>query len=351
MPESDGWLRLGSSILEREVHEQLLPDGGHFERSPMYHALAVEDLLDLVNLVDAAGEAAKPLRSELAQRLPAMLRWLQALSHPDGTLVLFNDTAQGIAPANGELLRYAAALGFAPAPGADAPLLHLRDSGYLRIAIPPVVALLDLAPIGPDYLPGHAHADTLSFELSLGSQRVIVNGGTSCYGQGPQRRHERSTAAHSTVMVDGKDSSEVWSGFRVGRRARPGVSQVTQDGARCDVECTHDGYRHLPGRPLHRRRWSFAPGSLTVTDSVGNPRLPALARYHLAPGLKPRSTGSGTWAIADRGRDLCSVAVLRGSARLEPSTHAQRFGTVESAHCIAVALQDGSAVTRWTWNA
>jgi uncharacterized heparinase superfamily protein len=349
--ESDGWLRLGCSILEREVHEQLLPDGGQFERSPMYHALAVEDLLDLVNLIDAAGETLRPLRSELVQRLPAMLRWLNALSHPDGTLALFNDTAQGIAPANCELLRYAAALGVTPAPGADAPLMHLRDSGYLRFSLPPMVALLDLAPIGPDYLPGHGHADTLSFELSLGSKRVIVNGGTSCYGVGPQRRHERSTAAHSTVTVGGQDSSEVWSGFRVGRRARPGVPQVTQDGARCEVECMHDGYQHLPGRPLHRRRWSFGPGALIVTDMVGNPRLAALARFHLAPGLVPSPTGPGAWVISDRSGELCNVSVLRGEARLEPSTHAQRFGVVESAHCIAITLQDGSAITRWTWRA
>lgn len=349
--ESDGWLRLGCSILEREVQEQLLPDGGQFERSPMYQALAVEDLLDLVNLIDALGQTMRPLRSELARRLPAMLRWLNALSHPDGSLALFNDTAQGIAPTNRELLRYAAALGVVPAPGADAPLLHLRETGYLRFAKPPMVALLDLAPIGPDYLPGHAHADTLSFELSLGSRRVIVNGGTSCYGLGSQRLHERSTAAHSTVTVSGQDSSEVWSGFRVGRRARPGVPQVTQDGERCEVECTHDGYCHLPGRPLHRRRWSFGPGALTVTDIVSNPRLAALARFHLAPGLVPRPTGPGVWVISDSSGELCRVAVLRGEARLEPSTHAQRFGAVESAHCIAIALQDGNGIAHWTWGA
>ena len=348
-PEANEWLGLGCSILAREVCEQVLPDGGHFERSPMYHALAVEDVLDLVNLMDAAGEATLPLRAEIAQRLPAMLRWLQALSHPDGSLALFNDTAQGIAPANGELMRYAAALRFAPTPGTDALVMHLPDSGYLRVEIPPMVALLDLAPIGPDYLPGHAHADTLSFELSIGSQRIIVNGGTSCYGLGARRRYERSTAAHSTVTVDEEDSSEVWSGFRVGRRARPGVPQVTQEGARCEVECTHDGYRHLPGQPLHHRRWSFDPGALTVTDSVGNPRLPALAHFHLAPGLMPSPTGPGAWVISDRSGELCSVEVLCGASRLEPSTHSQRFGAVESTHCIAIALQDGSATTRWTW--
>ena len=81
------------------------------------------------------------------------------------------------------------------------------------------MALLDVAPVGPDYLPGHAHADTLSFELSLFGQRVLVNSGTSQYEAGPERSRQRGTAAHNTVIVDGHDSSEVWAGFRVARRA------------------------------------------------------------------------------------------------------------------------------------
>ncbi len=349
-PEADAWLATGSRILARELPEQVLPDGGQFERSPMYHALALEDLLDLVNLIDACGASALPVRDVLAARVPAMLRWLRAMSHPDGTLALFNDTAQGIAPPGAELFRYAAALGFAPASGADAPLLHLPESGYLRVQMPPVVALLDLAPIGPDYLPGHAHADTLSFELSLGSRRIIVNGGTSCYGLSRQRHHERSTAAHSTVEVAGQDSSEVWAGFRVGRRARPDAPRVTQDGARCAVEGAHDGYAHLPGRPVHQRRWTFEASALTVIDTIGNLHLAALARFHLAPGLVPTPAGPNRWAIVGDAGELCHVEVLCGQGRLEASTHAQRFGVVEATQCLTVVLHDGSAITRWTWS-
>ena len=69
--------------------------------------------------------------------------------------------------------------------------------------------------MGPDYIPGHAHADTLSFELSIGAQRVFVNSGTSEYGLSPKRLNQRKTAAHNTVEVDGKDSSQVWSGLEL----------------------------------------------------------------------------------------------------------------------------------------
>src|SRR5690606_4780416 len=111
-----------------------------------------------------------------------------------------------------------------------------------------------MAPVGPDYLPGHAHADTLSFELSLFGQRVLVNSGTSCYGHGSERIRQRGTTAHNTVVVDGADSSEVWSGFRVARRARA-INPEVHDHQGLEASCSHDGYHRLPGRVTHHRRW------------------------------------------------------------------------------------------------
>jgi len=87
--EAATWRRTGQEILLRELPEQILPDGGQFERSPMYHALALEDVLDLLDAIAtfAAGDAdVEPLRGALAARVPAMLRWLAAMTHPDGTL-------------------------------------------------------------------------------------------------------------------------------------------------------------------------------------------------------------------------------------------------------------------------
>ena len=84
----------------------------------------------------------------------------------------------------------------------------------------PCKLLLDVASIGPDYLPGHGHADTLSFEMSLFGKRTLVNRGISQYGI-EVRQVERGTAAHNTVVINNENSSEVWSGFRVARRARP----------------------------------------------------------------------------------------------------------------------------------
>jgi hypothetical protein len=347
--EAREWLDRGLAILEQEIPEQILADGGQFERSPMYHALALEDVLDLLNVVSARADAAsrahriEPLLRKCAAQ---MLHWLRCMSHPDGRIAFFNDAADGIAPSNNELERYATALGITAATPPSEGVTPLMPSGYVRMSRGAAVALLDVAPIGPDYMPGHAHADTLSFELSVGRRRVVVNGGTSRYGLGAERLRERGTAAHSTVQIGSHDSSEVWGSFRVGRRARPtGVSV-----AGWDVEGGHDGWRFLPGSPQHRRHWRLGTHELWVEDTVTPAPVDAVARYHLAPGLQLHSMDGGVWRVLEGDRELVRVQVQSGVAGPAPSQYAPRFGIVVPTQALAVSLQGGRAVTRWTWN-
>ena len=222
--EAEEWLHTGLRLLQRELPEQVLGDGGHFERSPMYHSIILEDLLDLLNLAGIYRDAFLRLKRSFRpgrQPCKACARWLKALCHPDGEISFFNDAALDIACSPLALEDYAERLGLGTLPEPEAGITHLPDSGYIRLQQNFTIALLDVGPVGPDYSPGHAHADTLSFELSLFGQRVLVNSGTSCYGLGPERLRQRGTAAHNTVVVDGENSSEVWGGFRVAGRARP----------------------------------------------------------------------------------------------------------------------------------
>ena len=350
--EARGWLDTGVAILARELPEQILTDGGHFERSTMYHALALEDLLDLINILRAHAHESAPasqLLPALTRHASAMLNWLRCMSHPDGGIALFNDAALGIAPDNAELESYAQRLGIQAAQPPAEGLTDLMPSGYVRAARGPAVALLDAAPIGPDYLMGHAHADTLAFELSLQGRRVIVNGGTSCYGLGAQRLRERGTAWHSTVQVGNADSSEVWSGFRVGRRARVTFRRLQG----WEVMASHDGWRFLPGAPVHRRSWSLSGDGLVVDDSLspGSPtRQPAVARFHLAPGLRLLPAGATCFAVTDGKRELAQVDIEAGSASVTTSQHAPRFGQLEATQTLAVTLHNGHARTHWRWS-
>lgn len=295
--EADAWLRAGLDILVRELPEQVLSDGGHFELSAMYHNLVLEDVLDLLNLAACNRLANRDPWTEWRGVAERMLGWSAAMTHPDGEVAFFNDAAFGIAPTVDQLQAYADRIGLAgPAP-ASAPLTHLEATGYVRLERGAAVALVDLAVVGAGYQPGHAHADTLSFELSVFGQRLIVNSGTSTYAPGTERQAERATAAHSTVEIEGLSSSEVWSGFRVGRRARVSEVSVRERAGALEVAGAHDGYRWLKGRPVHRRSWRMDDGGLRVEDVISGTARPAVARFHLASGVAAEPDGDGSTGV------------------------------------------------------
>jgi uncharacterized heparinase superfamily protein len=301
--EADAWRAQGARILAAQLPEQVLPDGGHFELSPMYHALALEDVLDLVNAARAwPGRVPGPLVAALSRVCPAMLHWLECLCHPDGAIALFNDSAFDVAPAPAELFAYAERLGLGPA-RRPAALEHLEASGYVRVERGPFLLLCDVGHIGPDYLPGHAHADSLSFELSAFGERWLVNSGCSTYDRGPERLRQRGTGAHNTVLVDGRDSSEVYSSFRVARRARPFGVSVHQGPSDVSICGAHDGYV-AGGGPLHRRRLVIDESSIEVEDQLEGPYHRAEARLHLHPAVFAEELGSGALRLSRGGRAL-----------------------------------------------
>lgn len=344
--EADEWLKKGLSILRREISEQILDDGGHFELSPMYHAIILEDMLDLVNANGVwPGRVSNVVVSQWREVVARMLCWLKGLTHPDGGGAFFNDAALGIAPDYAELQAYARRLGFVPAPDKSAGLVtHFADSGYVRMERGNAVVLLDVAQIGPNYLPGHAHADTLSFELSLFGQRVVVNSGTSQYGLGPERLRQRGTAAHSTVTVDSTDSSEVWSGFRVARRARPYGLELQA----CTVTCTHDGYRRLHGCPTHRRSWQLAEHSLKVVDTIAGDFQEAVARYYLHPAVQVISEGKDIFLRLPEGRVVRWFAV-GGTARVVSASWHPEFGLSVPCKCIEISFEGREASMKFAW--
>lgn len=350
--EADRWLKESLAIYDDQLSEQILADGGHFELSPMYHCTILEDLLDVYNLARAVNdpELLKIAERVFVPRIQTMRHWLQAMLHPDGQISFFNDAALDHAPHPRHLEDYAIRLGLGPTPEIPDGLTWLESSGYVRVQFGKTVLIADVARIGPDYIPGHAHADTLTFELSINGKRAIVNSGTSCYGNDAQRHHERSTAAHNTVEVDGANSSEVWGGFRVARRARPRdleIEMLTNDIFK--IRCSHDGYRRLRGKVTHTRTWLMQPTTLQVTDELDGKYHEAIGRIHLAPEWanmaegrsRAPSPGSAMFLpdglpiqFVNEGEKL-SITLHGKKNRLEPETYHPRFGESAATHCIA----------------
>lgn len=350
--EADGWLARGRGILDREIPEQILPDGGHFELSVMYHALALEDMLDLCNVAATYGlDCSSGVRETIDLALDAVSRmqsWLETMTHPDGEIAFFNDGAFGVAPPPAELHAYAERVGFRRPPRTLEPLTSHVCSGYIRVEGHGAVALLDVARVGPDYLPGHAHADTLCFELSLYGQRLFVNSGTSVYGNGAERARQRGTAAHNTVVINGENSSEVWGGFRVARRAYP-LEVSTRTGEVIEVACAHDGYRRLPGRPEHKRIWSFQGKALTVTDLITGTWRSAEARLHLHPSVTVSSLNERQAQLRLPGGQEVALQVEGAFLAAAGSMWHPEFGLDIPSTCITARVYGAELRTVITW--
>jgi uncharacterized heparinase superfamily protein len=330
---AERWNRLGDALLEEELREQFLPDGGHCERSPMYHALLTQGLLDLVNVLPESDSQ----RSRLLERLPAILGFLAALRHPDGEIALFNDAAFGIAPEPAALLEYASGLGLRASPVGPGVF---PETGYYVWGAGRDALMVDAGPIGPDYLPAHGHGDIFSFELSLDGRRVVVDGGTSTYEAGQERDWVRSTRAHNTVEIAGADQCEFFAAFRVGRRGRPRDVTAEVSDAGLHVSGWHDGYRRLPGRPVHHRELELAPpGAVLVWDTVeSRVEQPAVSRLRFPPGARVRTQGPLEASAEVEGLPL-RMRAFGGEVILEASYYAPRFG--ERLSCPALALRKG----------
>ena len=333
--EAKIWRATGRKLIEQELAEQLLADGGNFELSTMYHMIFLEDLLDLTNLHCAYGDS---VPDEFEDSISSMYNWLAVMCHPDGEISFFNDAALGITPSVSEVREYGARL-----LGSDKPALSndefgercfvdLSVTGYSRVQKGAMVAIIDRAAIGPDYLPGHAHADTLSFELSLFGQRVVVNSGTSVYGSDANRQQERSTAAHSTVVIDGQDSSEVWSGFRVARRASVFDCSARQLEGVVQLSACHNGYKRLPGEPVHCREWLFEEGLLTMTDTItgtGVHQIESVLPLH--PEVKVRVLEGSQATLEVGGNNIVVTVDGNGELNDVKSSYHPEFGlSVES---------------------
>lgn len=267
---------IATKILRAELEEQVLSDGAHFELSPMYHQIILVRLLDCVNLIQHNGNN-DGLLELLRNKASLMLGWLKQMSFANGDMPLLNDAADGIAPTAHDLCSYAERLGI------EAYIVPLGESGYRKFSRAAYEMIVDVGKIGPDYIPGHAHSDTLSFILYLNGRPLIVDTGTSTYETNRRREAERRTSAHNTVVVDDVDQSEVWGSFRVAQRAYV-CNLVESEEA---IGAAHSGYQRIG--VCHHRQFKFGADFISITDSIdSSSRHSCKAFFHFHPDVSIR---------------------------------------------------------------
>lgn len=332
--DAEQWLHKGLMILSEEADEQFLADGGHYERSLMYHSICLEDYLDVLNLMTLTpGIVSREVVEHFIQKANRALDFLNDVCLPDGEIPLFNDSAFGIAPAPSLIFDYARrVIGYERiVPPANLMVIEKGESGYFAIRNGGDMMIIDCGSMGPDYQSGHAHCDTLSFELALDGRRVIVDSGVFDYEPSQERAYARSTRAHNTVMIDGQEQSEIWGVFRLARRAKPidaTISRLSGNGLR--FEGKHDGYRRLPGQIMHKRVIEYnGSGTWTVLDEMtGTGKHEAESYIHLHPDYSIKKGKACIEILKKNGKSIGRLEVIgNASIRLEAGQYFPEFGS------------------------
>ena len=279
--------RRGIALVRRELPEQVLPDGGHYERSPSYHLFVLRDLLAL--------QAVSP-HSWLGEAIERMRVFAAALARPDGAPALFND-------------------GAIDAPRLDLPeapegVVAFPQSGFVVVRDGPLWLAFRCGQAAPAFLPAHAHADALSLQLWWRDRPVLVDPGSYTYEAGPERDRFRGTRAHSTVCIDGRDQFRLWGAFRSGPLPAVNLRYARERALEASIV--------LRGRIRHVRRIEWSEHDVLVIDHVeGKGRHRLESRLVWAPDPAPHELevlGPGELAIEQvrvserMGEDVASTA-------------------------------------------
>jgi Heparinase II/III-like protein/Heparinase II/III N-terminus len=252
-------------LLNRELPRQFLVDGGHEERSTSYHREALHDLRQVAELLQRSGRATPAALRETIERGEA---WSEAIVGPDLKLPLLNDAWEGP-----PLKRRAVE---------DVTVLLASGHVVLRHGSDQVV--FDCGPLAPRHLPPHAHADALSIVAWFDGQQLAVDRGSFSYS-GSRRDLFRATAAHNTVEIGRQSQCTFWGDFRASRLPVVKLGTVERDQGAVLVSASHNGYKHLPGSPIHQRVLVWLPGDgLLILDRIDSQVAHAVRSFlHLAP--------------------------------------------------------------------
>ena len=288
MPTRNAYIRREGLRLDRELERQILADGGHSSRNPR----AVLDLLiDLLPLRQTYINLGHDLPQKLIPTIDRMYPALRFFRHQDGDLALFNGANSTPASELMSVLRYDETAG--------KPFKALPHMNYHRMSFEGTTLIVDTGHPQSTELSRSAHAGCLSFEMSAGRNRFIVNCGTPKFAAKNYRQIARSTAAHSTLSLNETSSRRFARSKFAGAIMLDAVSEVEVE--RWDdqhgndwLRASHDGYLADFGYCHEREIGLNAKGDkikghdrffLADGEDAPDEALQAVARFHIHPSI------------------------------------------------------------------
>jgi uncharacterized heparinase superfamily protein len=320
-------IRTATRKLSDELQRQILPDGGHISRNPGALIELLIDLLPLRQTFAARNIAPPPALLNAIDRMMPMLRFFR---HGDGTFALFN----GMSGTPSDLL--ATLLAYDDTHGT--PMVNMPHTGYQRLDAGAMTVIMDTGPPPPPNVSHDAHAGCLSFELSSGPSRIVINCGMPATGRDNWRVFARGTPAHSTLTWHGISSCQFveLSAMKRLLQGSPIVSgpsnvesfrEAVTNGML--LTASHDGYLSKFG-VIHQRVLMVShdgtrlDGEDTLTPAPGGRIKGAdtdyALRFHLHPSVKASrlSDARGVMLVLPN-RDVWTFEALDDKVELEDS--------------------------------
>lgn len=352
VPGGDKWLKKGTGLLKMALAQEILADGGITSRSPEELYRLLRDMLMVRTSYEAMGHNSP---EKLDDAIGRMIPMLKSLLHGDGKLALFNGSREQSAR------DIAAIFAFASDFKDDIRRSDSEKSGFRRLEAGPLVVLVDAGPPADMDVSQKSHAGTLSFEMSDGQQRIIVNCGSasvlSQMAEGDIHRLSRSTAAHSTVILKDKNSSEIRKDGLVGRGPAWVKCTQTSEKGHSLLEASHDGYLSRFGIIHHRTFYMNDAGDdlrgedilERRKDSSENPGF--AVRFHIHPHITvTRQKATDRLLLRLPTSEYWQFQCSGGEAALEESLYFGDGERVQNSRQIVVSGMTGNKknVIKWS---
>lgn len=350
--ESYNWLKYGFSSYNKQIKKQILKDGAHFEQSPMYHISIIEDILDIINLVENSKYKIKYNTQHLRKTLNLMFLWLENMTHNDGEISYFNDSVLYEYPNRRQLINYSKKIG-----------LNINNNGYIykdyKNFLPSgyficnrdnFKFIADIGNIKANYIPGHTHADTLSYELSINDKKFITNLGISTYENSITRLNQRGTASHNTVTINDENSSEIWSSFRVAKRSKIIKKIITTKSNNIFLTASHNGYSKFLNKVIHERNWEIGKNYIIVNDTILGKFKKAFSNIHIMPQWKMlESVQNKKFKFKINNSFEVNIEIIYGKAILEKKLFCHSFDLQEEINAISIFFTENITSYKITW--
>lgn len=339
-PEGDNALGLACDLLQRQMAAEILGDGGHISRNPSTQLHLLRHLVDIRNVLTSADIR---LPEAIGLGLAGLIPGLKFFRHGDGGLALFHGGVEETPLLIDAVLTQAVVRGRV--------LRRLPEMGYERLTAGRSLLLVDASAPPPRAHGEEGHAGLLSFEFSVGRERLIVNCGGMPNGNAQWRAAAAATAAHSTLTVADTNACDIDSDGSIAGTVRTSTQRFEEGGAQ-GVEMAHDGYRSRFGLTHNRILRLSGDGETLAGREIiqGREGREFTIRWHLHPSVQVSlSQGNQTALLRTPSGSGWRLRVERAQLALEPSIYCGTMPPRRTMQIKTSALTDsGDTIVTWS---